>query len=357
MSKMYDKIVNEETREATLTLYGSIGGDIDANEFARDLIYIGQEYDTVNIHINSPGGSVIDGMSIVSAIITAKAKVVAYVDGVAASMAAIVAVASDYVIMQDFAKMMIHDPFFSDNPNNLDEKQKKALKCLTDMSQEVLSRRGCNKDKIASLMHDETWFSADEAKAIGLCDEICKTSKKKEMENLSTATIMSLVMNEYKPKIKKEDMKEIAKALSLPETSTEAEILQAITKRNELVESLQKMYSSLLLEQGRKMGIVTDENVKMYERLICSEPALFGELLKANAEKMEEVESNTTNGKRLSDALSELKAAGMVNEGLEKKSKKDFLWLSKNDPEALKKIERENPKEFERLLNEYEEEL
>ena len=67
----------------------------------------------IHIRMNSPGGNVFQGMSIVSAILSMNTPVCVHIDGIAASMAAVVAVAADRVGMMDFANMMIHDPYFT----------------------------------------------------------------------------------------------------------------------------------------------------------------------------------------------------------------------------------------------------
>lgn len=109
----------------------------------------------------------------------ANAEIHVHVDGVAASMAAVIAVCGDRVFMYDYAQLMIHDPFFADEPSNLTPKQKKSLARCKATLQKILSRRGKDEGMIAKLMTAETWFSAEEALANGLIDEIINSSKKK----------------------------------------------------------------------------------------------------------------------------------------------------------------------------------
>lgn len=91
----------------------------------------GADFDMFNIRMNSPGGNVFQGMSIVSAILSMNTPVCVHIDGIAASMAAVVAVAADRVCMMDFAKMMIHDPYFTgESGKATSPKQKKALRGL-----------------------------------------------------------------------------------------------------------------------------------------------------------------------------------------------------------------------------------
>lgn len=96
-----------------MRLYGTIGSRVDGDYFAHELASLDRDdFDQIHIRMNSPGGNVFQGMSIVSAILSMNTPVCVHIDGIAASMAAVVAVAADRVCMMDFAKMMIHDPYF-----------------------------------------------------------------------------------------------------------------------------------------------------------------------------------------------------------------------------------------------------
>ena len=123
--------VNNEAREATMRLYGAIGEKVDGDLFARELASLDDgQLEAIRIRINSPGGDVFQGMSIVSAMLSAKTPVYAHIDGIAASMAAVVAVAAKRVYMMDFAKLMIHDPYFAgkqSQSSTLSNKQKNML--------------------------------------------------------------------------------------------------------------------------------------------------------------------------------------------------------------------------------------
>ena len=63
------------------------------------------------IEINSPGGSVVQGIEMANAIKNSKAKIVAHVTGIAASMASVIACACDEIQMEEASFLMIHDPW------------------------------------------------------------------------------------------------------------------------------------------------------------------------------------------------------------------------------------------------------
>ena len=192
----YIDSVNEASREATMLRYGR--RRVDGDYFAHELASLDRDdFDQIHIRMNSPGGNVFQGMSIVSAILSMNTPVCVHIDGIAASMAAVVAVAADRVCMMDFAKMMIHDPYFSGaNEKTMSPKQKKALARLTDMLRQILSRRGQDETTMAKLMREETWFSAEEAQAAGLCDEIT-SSARNEFMNLNPLQLVAAVDAEY----------------------------------------------------------------------------------------------------------------------------------------------------------------
>lgn len=198
MEKTYIDSVNEVQREAVMRLYGTIGPKVDGDYFAHELASLDRgDFDLIHIRMNSPGGNVFQGMSIISAIRSMNTPVCVHIDGIAASMAAVIAVAADRVCMMDFAKMMIHDPYFSGtNEKSMSAKQKKALARLTDMLRQVLIRRGKDETAMAKLMQEETWFSAEEAKAAGLCDEITGSAKNEYM-GLEPLQLVAAVEAEY----------------------------------------------------------------------------------------------------------------------------------------------------------------
>ena len=137
---VYERILNKDKREATIRMYGVIGKDVNGNQMAHDLAELDNEADTVHIRINSDGGSVSQGFSVVSAILSARAYIHIHVDGIAASMAAVIAISGDKLTMQDYAKLMIHDPFFAGKGSGkLSARDMKALDSIKDSLRTVLS--------------------------------------------------------------------------------------------------------------------------------------------------------------------------------------------------------------------------
>lgn len=359
---VYERILNKDKREATIRMYGVIGKDVNGNQMAHDLAELDNEADTVHIRINSDGGSVSQGFSVVSAILSARAYIHIHVDGIAASMAAVIAISGDKLTMQDYAKLMIHDPFFAGKGSGkLSARDMKALDSIKDSLRTVLSRRGCDKDRIASLMKDETWFSAEEAKAAGLADEIVTTPRKDELGNLSTPELMSRIMNEYQP-VKKSNMKAIAKALGLPEDATEQQILAAIQKRGKEAEDYRQSVVDRLLALGEKNGTVTEKNKERMKRLATADFDLFAEMVSEVSDSHDDGEDEplttkpgaSAEGRRLSDVINKT-IEGKGKKGTKaSKDNRTWDWYQKHDPVALSRMEHEDPERFNKLLDEYE---
>lgn len=362
MSKYVD-ILNEAKKEATMRLFGEIGGQVDADLFARELAALDDMADTVHLHINSPGGDVISGLSIVSAMQSMRAFIHVHVDGIAASMAAVIAIAGDKISMQDYAKLMIHNPYPSDDSAKVNDKMRKALGSLTDTLQTILSRRGCKKEKIGSLMSAETWFTADEAKAEGLIDEIVTTPRKEEFKNLTTTELLARIANEYKPVNNKDmDLTKIAAKLGLPATATEQQVQDVIEANRVKQEEQHNRLVNHYLALGVTNGTVTDKNKERMKKLASADFDLFAEMVTDTPEESEEdkgresvigIKPTTQSAGRLSTALNDLKAKGTGTQT----SGKDWNWYQKNNPGYLNELEKTNPTQFQKLLDEYENSL
>lgn len=98
-----------ENKTAEILLYGYIGGDdVVALDFVRELRALEKTCDLINIRINSVGGSIFDGFAIFNAIRAAKCNVDTYIDGIAASMASVIALAGRKCYMSKVARYMSH---------------------------------------------------------------------------------------------------------------------------------------------------------------------------------------------------------------------------------------------------------
>lgn len=168
--------IEQNGREATVYLYDVIGedwfGGVSAKEFVPALNAI--DADTINLRINSPGGDVFDGRTIATALRNHKARVVAYIDGQAASAATYVALAADEVVMAEGGFFMIHNAWTLAMGNASDFMDTAELLGKVDASivADYQRKTGKTPEQIAQWMADTTWFTAEEALAEGFVDRI-----------------------------------------------------------------------------------------------------------------------------------------------------------------------------------------
>jgi ATP-dependent Clp protease protease subunit len=160
--------------EATIYLYDVIDDwfGISAKSFVEQLAGITAK--TIHLRINSPGGDVFAARSMVTAIRGHQAKVIAHIDGLAASAASFVALAAAEVEMTQGAMMMIHNAWTIAYGNSEDFLAIAALLEKIDASIVTDYERKTKKTRaeIQKWMAAETWFTAEEAKAAGFVDRV-----------------------------------------------------------------------------------------------------------------------------------------------------------------------------------------
>ncbi len=163
-----------ENGATEIYVYDEIGfWGITAKDFARDLKELDPKGE-INLRINSPGGSVTDGIAIYNLLKNHKAKVNTFVDGLAASMASVIAMAGDTITMPENALMMIHNPW-GGAMGDADELRKTADvldKMKTALVSAYVNKTGLADTEIASLMTAETWMTGAEALEKGFATQI-----------------------------------------------------------------------------------------------------------------------------------------------------------------------------------------
>lgn len=164
----------EEPGTASVYVYDEIGGSygVDAKAFAEQLDEITAP--NISLRINSPGGSVFDGITIHSSLLHHPATVTTYVDGLAASAASVIAMAGDRIVMMPGAQMMIHDASATLEGQASDMAAGQTY--LDRQSQNIASmyagRAGGDPQEWRDLMLAETWVFGQEAVDLKLADEV-----------------------------------------------------------------------------------------------------------------------------------------------------------------------------------------
>ncbi|MDP5277151.1 head maturation protease, ClpP-related [Chengkuizengella axinellae] len=180
MNKFWKMTKNSAKNSAEISIYGEIGASwwgesITPKQFSKDLKDLGDDLEEITVLINSPGGGVFDGLTIRSLLKNHQASITVRIEGYAASIASIIAMAGDKIVMSKGSMMMIHNPAtslwggeskdFREVADFLDQIRDSLLPIYSD-------RTGLSNEELIEMMDKETWMSADEAVEKGFADEV-----------------------------------------------------------------------------------------------------------------------------------------------------------------------------------------
>lgn len=187
-----------------IMLYDEIGAfGITAKQFATELLACG-DVSQINLRIHSPGGDVFAGMAIYNTLKAHSAVIHVYIDGLAASMASVIAMAGDTVYMPSNAMMMIHKPWGMQG-GDADEMRRYAElldKVETTLVQAYAAKTGKTPEEIHALLKAETWMDGGEAVAAGFADQLIdplqaaaqlNSKRMQEFEHMPQAAINTLM--------------------------------------------------------------------------------------------------------------------------------------------------------------------
>jgi len=158
-----------------ITIYDAIGaGGVSAKQFIKDLAGIKGH---INLRLNSPGGSITDGAAIIAALKRHTAGFTAWVDGLAASMASVIACAADQCYMAEGSMMMIHRAATVSMGDAADLRKDADLleKFEKSLVNVYVKKTGLSADEINMMLSAETWLDPLEAIALGFADGISET--------------------------------------------------------------------------------------------------------------------------------------------------------------------------------------
>ena len=171
--------VDEAGGVAVLRLYDPIdswGGEwgVSAKEFAGALGELPSGVGEIRLHLNSPGGEVWEAIAIMNMLREHPARVVAVVDGLAASAASFIACSADEVVMGRNSQLMIHDG------RGLCMGTAEDMRGLADLLDKIsdniasvyAAKAGSTVRHWRDVMLAETWFDAAEAVTAGLADRV-----------------------------------------------------------------------------------------------------------------------------------------------------------------------------------------
>lgn len=371
MSLKYFK--NQGGGKFELMLHGIIGLEVDGFAVAKEIAVLNEIGATEIVErINSIGGSVVQGFSIVSANLMSKAKITTVCEGVADSIASLILASGDERKVMEYGSGLIHNVLFDDV--TLEDMEEGPVKEEAKVLNESIKNVLLNKTKIKSaelseLMTAETRFSCDELIARGFADEKILIGKGKDkpalVENCSREQWMNICREFSADKgqnINKNQnkMKTVLSFLNLNAEASEEAVLSAIKdmqNKAQRADNLQKTVDTLTAENKDLRKAKAEAEVQGYidkgmfdtskkEELVnmCTEQPEAFAALKLMRPTYVNISDSLRGGNRKD---------GEGQEPTEKELAEKFVNMSQNDPGGLENLEKNKPEEFEKMLNAY----
>ena len=201
--------------EATVYLYDVIGKDwigegVSSLDFAKALNQI--TAGTIHLRVNSPGGDVFEARAIQTTLRAHSARVVAHIDGLAASSATYIAMGADEIRMAEGAFFMIHNAWGLSIGNSAEMRAMADVLDKVDASicADYMAKTGMEEKKLCKMMDAETWMTAQEALDMKFVDSIFSGKKVKNQWDLTVYNkVPAIVAAEIEPEEPKEPEKPV----------------------------------------------------------------------------------------------------------------------------------------------------
>ena len=200
-----------EGDSAEVCIFGDITpypweGDMSAYNLSKQLEEIGN-VKQINVHINSYGGEVAEGLAIYNALRNHSAKVTTICDGFACSIASVIFMAGDERIMNDSSLLMIHNAwmFAEGNADQL-RKQADDLEKINEASVKAyMSKVSISEEELKALMDGETWISPEDAVEWGFATSVKKDESEKPSQS-ARKKVQKMILNPYQLEEDPDDM-------------------------------------------------------------------------------------------------------------------------------------------------------
>lgn len=190
MSKFWEwkkrKVKNIDTEEEGLVRTLFLNGVIAEESWFDDEITpalfkseLGNQSDDITVWINSPGGDCFAAAQIYNMLTDYRGKVTVKIDGIAASAASVIAMAGDEVLVSPVSMLMIHNP--STIAMGEAKDMEKAIAMLDEVKNSIINayaiKTGLSKNKLSTLMDNETWMNAKKAVELHFADDMLSRNK------------------------------------------------------------------------------------------------------------------------------------------------------------------------------------
>ena len=240
MKQMWEIKQKAETDELDLYIYGDVEndgydfwtGEVIRSETSANAFREALEVVQINIYINSYGGSVFEGTAIYNQLKRHPAHKTVYIDGFACSIASVIAMAGDEVVMPRNAMMMVHNMWMG-AVGNAAELRKAAddLDKINEAGRTAYLEKAGDKlspELIAQLEDDETWLTAEECIKYGLADRYAEQDA--DMSNAERVLQRANLNMEQRIKVQKSLAAQLRDLTTQKEPKTEQRIENPIMK-------------------------------------------------------------------------------------------------------------------------------
>jgi len=194
--------INNKAENAEIVIYSDIGMSwfeegVTAKSFSQALKDLPSTIKNIDVRLNSPGGDVFEGITIYNRLKQHNANITVYIDGLAASIASIIALAGDEVIMGEGALMMIHKPMSYAYGNSIELEE--MIQRLDDVEEQLVGiykrKTGLDRTEIKTMLAEETWLDASQAVEMGFAD---KTMEDEEALDIAASLTKAVNAKRFK---------------------------------------------------------------------------------------------------------------------------------------------------------------
>lgn len=283
MSRFFN-ITTSDDGTSTIFLYGDIGDytEVQSGRIAQELMEAERVSRRIHVRINSNGGEVYSGIAIFNALRHSQADIRIYVDGIAASMASVIALCGKPVEMSKYARLMLHSVSGGCYGNKQDlQRCMEEIESLEGSLSEIYAERlGMSQEEVRQTYFDgeDHWLTAQEALDLGFIDGIYDADP--VPADSTPAQIYTLFNNRLiEPQKNREDMnlEDVKKRPRFKDCASDADVFRLMDQ---------------LEEDAGKVPILTKENTDLKAKVKTYEDKAAAEDLAARKQLLDAAEQD-----------------------------------------------------------------
>jgi ATP-dependent Clp endopeptidase proteolytic subunit ClpP len=316
MAKQFFNTMVPGEGKALLFIYGDFmnGYDGKVENIVSELMAVQQAYGQIEVHINSNGGDVFAGIAIINAFKSSPADIAIYIDGIAASMAAVIALCGRPLYMSKYSRIMLHSikVGFYGNKEDLRVTIEEIETLENTLCSLVAGKMGKTPEEIRAAYFDgkDHWINASEALGLGLIDGIYDVEPvPDDSTNEQIYKIFNNRLDTRPQNVENMNIEEVKKRPSFVNAATDADVLRivdALEVEAGKVPGLEERIA--VFENAERARAEADiaallDGAEADERIKKPQRAHFEAILKADPENGKAILAGLTPKKRVVNAL------------------------------------------------------